>query len=168
MSCNRAIIFSSVVALAIMLTVGVAVQAAQLVETEEAISFTMPDGWSLSNFSERTGSALLVHGASGMKLLVERYGFAGKQDPYKNKTPLSGGRTLEWQYTTKLWPLLQGRVTLADAHILIGITSKDLKSAVPQEAGMAALRRIGETVKVLGPRKCIGGECKPGTVTEIK
>jgi hypothetical protein len=154
---------------------GVAADAGQTVETEEGIVYALPDGWVVERFSKSDGSVMLIHKPSGANLLVQRRGTAGtKPDPHANKLPLADGRTLEWQYSTVQMPgsytrhFLVGRISFPDAHVEMSVTRDDMKSRVPQELGLPAMRQIAQTAKVTGPRRCWGSDCKLGVVKDSK
>jgi hypothetical protein len=158
----------------LMVAVGSFAFAGQIVETEEGLTYALPDGWSLVRFSNRDGSASFVHKPSGANLLVQRFGLIGKRAPYANKGALAGGRTLEWDYTkvefdkAHVRQFLVGRVTLAEAHVEMSVTTKDMKGRVPQEMGLAAMRQVAQSANVTGPRRCSGSDCKPGVIKESK
>lgn len=162
-------------ALAATLANGVAAAGGQTVETEEGIAYALPDGWSLQWFSKSNGSTMFIHKPSGANLLVSRRGIAGKKpDPHAKKLPLANGRTLEWQYSGVEMPgsytrhFLVGRVSFPDAYIEMSATRDDMKTRVPENIGLPAMRQIAETVSVTGPRRCWGSDCKLGVVKDNK
>src|SRR6267378_8154525 len=125
---------NSLILLAIILAAtlinSVAAYAGQTVETEEGIAYALPDGWSVKRFARDSGSAFLLHTRTGAELIVSRYGLAGgARTPYGKKEPLTGGRTLEWQYSDDPLhlhgPTLVGRVTLTEAHVEMYAVTKD-------------------------------------------
>ncbi len=105
---------------------------------------------------------------------VWRYGLLGKHDAYSNKVALAGGRTLEWQYKENAVSpgsfFLLGRVTLTEGRVEMSAVTKDIIGGgrVPEEVGLAAMRKIAETALFLGPRKCLGENCGNGVVKEEK
>jgi hypothetical protein len=118
---------------------------------------------------------MFIHKPSGANLLVSRRGTAGKKpDPHANKLPLANGRTLEWQYSTVEMPgsytrqFLVGRMSFPDAHVEMSATRDDMKTRVPENIGLPAMRQIAETVSVTGPRRCWGSDCKLGVVKDNK
>ncbi|MEK6698267.1 MAG: hypothetical protein AABZ10_04395 [Nitrospirota bacterium] len=151
-----------------------AVLAASRVETQENISYGLPEGWSVKRFADRDGAATLEHKASGATMSVWRYGLLGKRDAYSNKVALAGGRTLEWQYEENALFrgsfFLLGRVTLTEGRVEMSAVTKDISSGgrVPEEVGLAAMRKIAETALFLGPRKCLGEGCGNGAVKQEK
>jgi hypothetical protein len=137
--------------------------AADRVETRENITYSLPDGWTVQSFSKDDGVALLEHKATGAVMRVARYGLAEPREAYDNREDLAGGQVLAWRY--EVIPFfnnifLEGRVTLPEAHIEMAMSNEDQKTRPAQEVGLAAMRRIAQTARVLGPRGCVGADCE--------
>lgn len=167
-------LFSSL-ALSIALAFSVVAHARSIVETQQSTAYEVPDGWSVSRWTEATGEATLKHKKTGDLLQVERYGTAGKPVNYSQSEEVSSGRTLTWEYTEQSggaapYSRLRGEVKLADANIRISVWQPSFTAgAIDKNVGLAAMRSIAASVKVLGARKCWPpGECPPGEVKESK
>lgn len=152
----------------------VAAHARSIVETQQSTAYDVPDGWSVSTWTEKTGEATLKNKKTGDALKVERYGSAGPAVSYPNSEEVGSGRTLTWEYTEHLGGIgdsqLHGEVKLADTIIRIVVWRPEPPfGAIDKDSGLAAMRSIAISVKILGPRKCWPpGECPPGEVKESK
>lgn len=141
-----------------------------IVDTAEGLSFELPDGWSVKSFDEVTGSAFLV-GPDDYSMGVSRDGLSGYSE-YPDKESLPDGRELQTEYkpfldkTTNM--VLYSRVMLKDECVRIGITRLKAKDVgVEKDRGFAWLRAVASSVKITGPRRCIG-DCPPGKVRAKK
>ena len=155
----------------------VAAHARSIVETQQSTAYDLPDGWSVLRWDEKTGEATLKNGKTGDFLKVERYGLAGEPTSYPNSEEVASGRTLTWKYTEDLGPILpgsrlNGEVRLTETAIIRIVVWPPIAvaiSMIDKEAGLAAMRSISASVKILGPRKCWPpGECPPGEVKTVK
>lgn len=136
-----------------------------IVETQEGISFELPEGWSVDKFDDISGWTNLK-GPDGYFMRVERSGLGGYAD-YPDKENLPDGRELQTEYKpflpkTKSF-VLYARLMLKDECVRLGITRIKSEEGVEKDRGFAWLRAVASSVKVLGPRLCIG-DCPPGRV----
>ena len=139
------------------------------VETLEGISYVMPGGWAVEEFDETGGNATFKNDALKYVLLVER---KAADDPgdYEEKEPLGSGRILEWRHMELIdgsgFYVFYARVKFDDAYVNIGMSSSDKASndGVDKATALGIARTVAESMKVLGPRRCIA-ECGPGTIT---
>lgn len=140
-----------------------------VVETQEGLSFELPDGWSVEKFDEVSGWAFLK-GPDDYEMRVERTG-SGADADYPERETLPDGRELRIEFK----PFLAGaknhvlfaRVMLKDERIQIGMTRMKAAEGVEKERGLSWLRALASTAKVTGPRRCIG-DCPPGKVRPKK
>lgn len=136
-----------------------------IVETQEGLSFELPDGWAVDQFDDVSGWANLK-GPDGYVLRVERTGLGGYSD-YPDKEKLPDGRELQTEYKlflpkTKSF-VLYARLMLKDECIRFGMTRMQSEEGVEKDRGFGWLRAVASSAKITGPRLCIG-DCPPGTV----
>ena len=139
------------------------------VETLEGISYVMPGGWAVEKFDETGGHATFKNDALKYALLVERKAADNPGDKGERET-LSSGRVLEWEHIPFIpggrFYVFYARVNFDDASVNIGMSSYDKASndGVDKATALGIARTVAESMKVLGPRRCIA-ECGPGTIT---
>jgi hypothetical protein len=139
------------------------------VETLEGISYVMPGGWTVENFDETGGHANFENDTLKYGLLVERKAANDKGD-YTEKEPLSSGRTFEWEHKEFIkgsgFYVFYARVKFDDAIVNIGMSSSDKadNDGVDKTTALDIARKLAESIKVLGPRRCIA-DCGPGEIT---
>lgn len=135
--------------------------------TQEGLSYVVPDGWTIRKFDGVAGSAALVHTGRGYDMRVARVSLKNKSD-YTEKTPLSGGRTLEWKYIEFIpksgMYVMYGRAKLEGAYVEFGVVpgvSAPSGSSVDKDFALDTLKVIAASAKIEGKRACIG-DCGPG------
>lgn len=143
-----------------------------VLETLEGLAYALPDGFGVSRFDPDSGAADLRDPASDVIISVARKGlndhFTSTSD-YPQRETMASGAVLAWEYIEFIPGsgsyVLYGRVTLPGAYVVLGGTTglTSTRSSVDKEAGLAAFRAIAATVRVTGPRRCIG-ECGPGAL----
>lgn len=139
-----------------------------VVETQEGLSFELPDGWSVEHFSDISGWASLA-GPDGYSMRVERSGL-GDYGDYPDKEKLPDGRELQTEYKPFLKSksyVLYTRLMLKDECINIGLTRLKSDEGVEKDRGFAWVRAVAASAKITGPRRCIG-DCPPGKVRAKK
>lgn len=136
-----------------------------VVETQEGLSFELPDGWRVEKFDEVTGWAFLK-GPDGYAMRVERAGLGGYAE-YPDKETLPDGRELQTEYKLFLAGaknhVLYARVMLKDECIQLGMTRIQSEEGVEKKRGLSWLRGVAASTKITGPRRCIG-DCPSGKV----
>lgn len=145
----------------------VAVPEGATVETLENISYVMPGGWTLEGYVATGGNAYFKNNALDYNLSVQREAGDATGD-YPETEVLHSGRNLDWKYTSFVeggkYYMFFARVKFADAQVHIGITSSgSSEGGVDKATALGIARKLAETIKVLGPRRCIG-ECGPGKI----
>jgi hypothetical protein len=141
------------------------------VETLENISYVMPGGWTIDHFNPTGGGAYFKNSALEYNLAVYRSA-ANETGNYPEKEKLGSGRILEWEYTSFVGGgkhyMFFARVKFDAADVSIGMTSSGSSEAgVDKATALEIVRKIAETLRVLGPRRCIA-DCGPGTITPAK
>lgn len=150
----------------------IAVPVGATVETLENLSYVMPGGgWTANYFNPTGGNALFKNSGLEYNLSVQRRG-ANEPGDYPEQEKLGSGQILEWQYTSFAGSgknyMFFARVKFAEAAVDIGITSSGSSDAgVDKATALEVARKLAETIKVLGPRRCIA-DCGPGTITPAK
>lgn len=137
-----------------------------IVETQEGLSYELPDGWTVRSFSDISGSANLK-GPDGYMMTVERSGLDGYSG-YPDKEKLPDGREMQTEFKpflpqTKSNHVLYARIMLKDECIRFGMTRMQSAEGVGKDRGFDWLRAVASSARVVGPRRCIG-DCPPGTV----
>jgi len=138
--------------------------------TQEGLSYVVPDGWTIRGFDDVEGSASLSHAGRGYDMRVARVSLKDKGD-YTEKTPLPGGRTLEWKYIEFVpksgMYVMYGRAKLVGAYVEFGVVA-DVRSpsltSVDKDFALETLKAIAVSAKIEGKRACTGG-CGPGELT---
>jgi len=141
------------------------------VETLENISYVMPGGWIIDRFNPTGGGAYFKNSALEYTLAVYR-GAANETGDYPEKEKLGSGRILEWKYTSFVGSgkhfMFFARVKFDAADVYMGMTSSGSSEAgVDKATALEIVRKLAETMRVLGPRRCIA-DCGPGTITPAK
>lgn len=145
-----------------------ATQAGKIVETQQSMSYELPEGWTVSRWTQM-GEASLKNEKSGDSLHVERHGLASTPTNYPNSEKIDGERTLTWEYKD-FWKsgdfTLSGEVKLKDAIVRMSAGNASAPfTGANKEAALKAMRSIARSVKIVGPRKCWWmRECPPGEV----
>jgi hypothetical protein len=134
-------------------------------ETQEGISYRVPDGWTVERFYDDSGSALLKD-ASGVYFIdVKRSGVKDKDD-YSNTETLRSGQVLEWKHYEWLKKsgdhVTRGRVKLPAGYLKLYVTARGLKAGVDKDVSLKLIRVIADSAKIVGKR-CIGN-CGPGKI----
>lgn len=142
------------------------------VETLEGISYVMPGGWTVEEFMPVGGSAYFENSALKYAMAVEREAANDSDDIYSERETLRSGRMFAWKYGEVFdgYYALYARVKFDDANVDIGISSaKDGPDAgvVDKTTALGIARKLAESMKVLGPRRCIS-DCGAGTVTPAR
>ena len=142
------------------------------VETGEGLAYDLPEGWRVLRYSAMDGSATLIDGV-GRVIHVIRYG-KPKDEPYANNLGLADGRVLEWYEYEDGAPhfrdffVLHGRVTLPQISVqMVGRNCHGgfgCPGPVARAPLLAAMRQIGESVVVLGSRRCMDEDACEGVV----
>ncbi len=146
--------------------------AGGVLETQEGLVYSLPSGFGVSRFDPDSGAADLRDPNSDVVISVTRKGrsdrFTSSSD-YPQRETMPSGAVLAWEYT-EFVPgsgvyVLFGRVTLPDAYVVLGSATGPTSTShsVDKAVGLQAFRAIAATVRVAGPRRCIG-ECGPGAL----
>lgn len=146
-------------------------RAGATLETMEGLSYALPDGFGVASFDPDSGLANLRNPATGLGLRIERVALNSSEakDSYPQKEVTPAGTRWEWEYKEFIpgsgFYVIYGKVTLANAVVVLGASDerKESKKGIDKDVGLALFRKIAESVRVTGPRKCIG-ECGPGTL----
>jgi|CXWL01.1.fsa_nt_gi hypothetical protein len=146
-----------------------AIASGSRLRTQEGLSYVVPDGWTIRKFDDTEGFALLSHAGRNTDMRVARVSLKNKGD-YAEKTPLPGGRTLEWKYIEFIpksgMYVMYGRAKLEGAYVEFGVvpgTSAPSGSSVDKDFALETLKAIVASAKIEGKRACIG-DCGPGTL----
>lgn len=138
--------------------------------TQEGLSYVVPDGWTIRKFDDTEGSAFLSHAGRNYDMRVARTSLK-KEGDYAEKTPLPGGRTLEWKYIEFIEKsgmyVMYGRAKLEGAYVEFGVVpapSAPSGSIVDKDFALETLKAIAASAKIEGKRACIGN-CGPGVLT---
>ena len=139
----------------------IALPGGATVATLEGISYVMPDGWALAKFNEIGGSAYFDNSTLKYSLKIERLAVdhPGAEGVEAERETLGSGHVLEWHANSYN---LDAYVTFDDAVVYISFFS--IETNVDQATALGLARQIAESMKVLGPRRCIE-DCGPGTIT---
>lgn len=139
----------------------IALPGGATVATLEGISYVMPDGWALAKFNEIGGSAYFDNSTLKYGLKIERLAVdhPGAEGVEAERETLRSGHVLEWHATSNY---LDAYVKFDDAVVYISFFS--IETSVDQATALGLARQIAESMKVLGPRRCIE-DCGPGTIT---
>jgi len=133
-----------------------------IVETQEGISFELPAGWSVAEFNDAIGATDLK-GPDDHRLFMER--MTSAVPAYSEVEKLPDGREFQTDFNQE-YNMLLARVILKDGVVRFAFRRKG-SGVVEKERAVGWVRAIASSVKVLGPRRCIG-ECPPGTVRPKK
>ena len=140
------------------------------VETLEGISYVLPGGWTVERFYKIGGNAFLKNDALQLSLAVQRTAASKVPDDfYTERETLSGGQPFEWVHKEQVkgsgYHVFYGRVKFDDAIVNIFLDSSATPSTVGVDTATALgiARRLAESIKLLGERRCIG-DCGPGTI----
>lgn len=141
------------------------------VTTGEGISYALPAGFGVRMWDPDTGAAHLRNPVTGDDFSVMRQSsdWAVKMGALPEKETVAPGVAMEWEYVEFLPGaksyVMHARVPLPMATISIGAGNLAAPAGIDKAAGLAALRAVAKSVKIIGPRQCIG-DCKAGTVTK--
>jgi hypothetical protein len=130
-------------------------------ETQEGISYLVPDGWTVKQFYG-AGSALLTDSSRNYHMAIKRSGLQDKE-LYTNKETLPSGLVLEWKHYELLkgWGLVMtARARLSAGFVELHVTT--LKGSVDKGFGLKLIRGVADSVKIVG-KPCIGN-CGPGKI----
>lgn len=147
----------------------IAVPAGATVETLEGISYVMPAGWMVEKFDDVDGHGYFKQAEAGLGLLVERRAVTDVGE-YTQSEVLKSGRSFEWVHREFIdgsgFYVFYARVKFDTAIVNIGLsaTGKENKSGIDKDTALTLARNLAESVKLLGPRRCIG-DCGPGKIT---
>lgn len=138
--------------------------------TQEGLSYVVPDGWTIRKFDDTEGSAFLSHAGRNCDMRVARVGLKNKGN-YAQKTPLPGGRTLEWKYIEFIEKsgmyVMYGRAKLEGAYVEFGVVPSPgapSGSIVDKDFALETLKAVAASARIEGKRACIGN-CGPGELT---
>ncbi len=143
------------------------IAAGSRLATQEGISYTVPDGWTVRGFDDVAGFAMLTHASRNNDLRIARVSLKNKMD-YTDKTALPSGHVLEWKYIEFIpksgMYVMYGRANLTGAYVEFGLVpNKDAPSGagVDKDFALDTLKQIADSAKIDGKRACIGN-CGPG------
>lgn len=144
-------------------------------ETQEGLAYRLPPGFGVKSFDPDSGFAHLREPATDLLLRVERTGLNDRYahaSNYPNREAMPSGAVLTWEYKEFIKGsgsyVMYGRVTLPTAYVVLGISTgaRSGSKSVDQAVGLEVFRAIARTVKVIGPRRCIG-ECGHGVLKSL-
>jgi hypothetical protein len=133
-------------------------------ETQEGISYLIPDGWTVVQFYEHSGAARLTDASRVYSIEVKRSGVNDKED-YTNTETLRSGLVLEWKHyelRKGVAHLMQARAKLPAGYLEMYVTVRELKTGVDRDVGLKLIRGVAESAKIVGKR-CLGN-CGPGKI----
>jgi len=134
-------------------------------ETQEGISYLVPDGWTVERFYEDSGSALLTDASRVYSIDIRRSGLKDKED-YANAETLRAGLVLEWKHYEWLKSsgdhVMKARAKLPAGYLEMYVTARQLKAGVDKDVSLKLIRGVADSVKIVGKR-CIGN-CGPGRI----
>lgn len=141
------------------------------VKTKEGLSYRLPLGWHVTGFDEITGKAN-VAGPRDHGMRVQRIGAKEAASDFPDRKALADGRELEFVHKPFIkdtaWHVFYAQIRLPEAIVAFGISrhNKDGSGAsgVDRAEALAWVTEVAESLKVTGPRACIG-DCPPGAVT---
>ncbi len=154
----------------------IAPKAGAVLTTQEGLSYALPDGFGVRSFDPDSGLANLRNPTTHMIIRVERSSLHSASTialKFPEREILAPGVLLEWDYKEFLPGtgayVLYGRITLPTAYVVLGVTTygKSSPKGVDKATGLSVLHRIAQTVRVTGPRRCIG-ECGPGRLVTAR
>lgn len=145
-----------------------------VLRTQEGLSYALPAGFGVRSFDPITGAANMRNPITNADLNVARQnrntGYTAEHG-YADKETVAPGVELEWEYVDFLPGVssyvMHGRVALPTAYISINLGNLKAAAGIDKTEGLAAMRTIAKSVKVTGPRLCIG-ECKAGSLVKGK
>lgn len=136
-----------------------------IVETQEGLSYELPPGWSVRRFDAVSGWTI-IEGPDRYTIDIVRSS-KDDYDAYPDQEKLPDGRALETEYKEFIPRsrnfMLNGRLMLEKGYVELSCVRSDSPEGVDKERCLAWVRAVAGSVKVLGPRRCIG-DCPPGTV----
>ncbi len=142
-------------------------------QTQEGLSYLVPDGWTVAGFDETSGEASLAHAERNHFLRVSRFSLKNEGD-YTETAALPGGHVLEWKYYEGIPKsgvhTMAGRAKLEGAYVVFYVmrnADAPSGSSVDKEFALDALKVIADSAKIEGKRACIGN-CGPGKITAPK
>jgi hypothetical protein len=138
-------------------------------QTQEGLSYLVPDGWTVGGFGATSGEAYLMHAGRSQRLHLSRVSLKHTGD-YTDKSALPGGRVLEWKYYEGIPKSgvynMSGRAKLQGAYIdfyVMRDAGAPAGSSVDKDFALETLKTIAASAKIEGTRACIG-DCGPGTI----
>lgn len=138
-------------------------------QTQDGLSYLVPDGWTVEGFDETSGEAALVHAERNHSLRVSRYSLKNEGD-YTDTAALPGGRVLEWKYYEGIPRSgvfnMSGRAKLEGAYVVFYAmrnANAPSGSSVDKDFALETLKAVADSAKIEGKRACIGN-CGPGKI----
>jgi len=134
-------------------------------ETQEGISYRVPDGWTVEHFSEASGNAMLTDASGNYSIDVRRSGVKDSEE-FTNTETLPSGLALEWKHYEWLKKsgdhVMMARAKLSAGYLKMYVTARKLKAGVDKDVSLKLIRGVADSVKIVGKR-CIGN-CGPGRI----
>lgn len=135
-------------------------------ETQEGISYRVPDGWTVGHFYEASGSAQLTDATGVYSIDIKRSGVKDKED-YTNTETLPSGLVLEWKHYEWLKKghgdhVMKARAKLPAGYLEMYVTARKLKAGAEKDVSLKLIRGVADSTKIVGKR-CIGN-CGPGKI----
>lgn len=134
-------------------------------ETQEGISYLVPDGWTVEQFYQDSGSARLTDATRVYSISVKRSGVKDSES-YTNTETLRSGPVLEWKHYEWLKKsgdhVMKARAKLSAGYLEMYVTARGLKAGVDKNVSLKLIRGVADSAKIVGKR-CLGN-CGPGRI----
>ena len=137
-------------------------------ETEEGVSYLVPDGWTVERFFESSGEAVLRDAGRGYRMRVARVGLNDTTE-YTDTEVLPSGGVLEWTHVEFVRGsgiyVTYARTDLVEAYLEIGVSTdaNGPPAGVDKDFALELIRGLADSARIVSARRCIGN-CGPGRI----